>query len=803
MCAAASDRRHLAGSPVQRCQCRLLEQRHISCSSDTAGGVLPPRSAGEPMTTHIPANEVDRLAAVAELEILATPREPSFDALVELAVEMLGMKIGLISIIGQEHQWFKASCGLDLVQTPRSHAFCNHTIAGDDLLVVEDALLDERFQNNPLVLGEPFIRFYAGIPLSIRPGCAVGSLCVIDDKPRRLSSKAVCTLRRIADVAKMLLLGHMNARSMAKAAEELRCRNAEIRLQKELLELQKRVVDAGSELANMGTWEINIPTGQYTWSDSMYSLHGVPKDYPLTTESIHRLYPEHERLRLEAMIADATRSNGEFQFEGQMNTADGKAKVIRLLSRVEVADGVPVRRYGWKQDITEEYAARKKLIDLAERDPLTGLLNRNRFKEYVAERLSEGRNPSVVLFDLDGFKDINDSYGHAIGDAFLVEISKRLNRLPIGSVVAARLGGDEFALCVPGVDRFEMAILAEWLCAEIRRPWLWEARSFELTTSVGIAQFESGMQNPDDLIRYADLALYAAKQSGRNGYRFFDTAMRESADRRMEVLHDFRRALRESDEVVLHYQPKIDLRTGRLAGLEALLRWRQKDGTILGPGAFKEAFYDTALSDRIGGHVLRQALGTASRWYSSGLAFESIAINLSALQFRDQDLADVILEGIREARIPSNCIQVEITEEVLLSNRYSSAVESIERLRRSGVKVAFDDFGTGYASLTHLCDFPVDIIKIDRSFVLGLERQSRKKAIAASIIDLARSLDLEVVAEGIETKAQRDIVQSLGCRFGQGFLLGRPIDAVAIEELLSFDQGGFCKFETDFLGRNR
>lgn len=736
------------------------------------------------VTVRLPDNETERLAQVLDLDILDTPREPSFDALVELAVEMLGMKIGLVSIVDRERQWFKAACGLDLRETARSDALCNHTILRDDLLMVEDALMDERFRDNPFVVGHPFVRFYAGVPLSVEPGVAVGSLCVLDDKPRRLSATAAATLRRLADVANTLLLGHRNARAMERVANELRVRNAEIQQQKERLELQKRVVDAGSELANMGTWEFDPRTGAYSWSDSMYSIHGVPRDFPLTMDSIHRFYPEHERQRLKAMIDNAGETGGEFKFEGRMTAADGKAKVVRLLSRVEYIDGVPVRRYGWKQDITEEHAARQKLVDLAERDPLTGLLNRNRFKEHVAERTSTGANPAVVLFDLDGFKDINDSYGHAVGDAFLVEIARRLGQFPIGEVVAARLGGDEFALCLPCIDRLETAILAEWLCAEIRRPWLWAARTFELTTSVGIAHFEGTSPATDDLIRYADLALYAAKQSGRNGYRFFDDTMREDADRRVEVLHDFRHALRRGGEIVLHYQPKVDLRTGRLAGLEALLRWQRRDGTILGPGAFEDAFYDTALSDRIGTHVLTEALGTAARWHARGLDFGSIAINLSALQFRDQELADVILQGIRESGIPASRLQVEITEEVLLSNRFSRAVESIDRLRRAGVKVAFDDFGTGYASLTHLCDFPVDIIKIDRSFVTGLEQQSRKKAITASVIELARKLELEVVAEGVETAAQRDIIRSLGCRFGQGFLLGRPLDAIATEARL-------------------
>ncbi|WP_187969602.1 putative bifunctional diguanylate cyclase/phosphodiesterase [Aquibium microcysteis] len=742
------------------------------------------------MTRPIPLNEAERLAEVVELDILDSPREPSFDALVELAVEMLGMKMGLLSIVDRDRQWIKAGCGTDMQETSRADAFCSHAIMSDDPLVVEDALLDERFRDNPLVRGRPFIRFYAGVPLSVRPGVAVGSLCVLDDKPRRLSAIGRSTLRRLADVARMLLLGHMNARKMEKVAEELRARHAEIERQKERLELQKRVVDAGSQLANMGAWEFDLQTGQYSWSDSMYVLHGLPRDHPLTLESVHRLYPEHERRRLQDAIEHATRTNGEFKFEGQMDAADGTRKVVRILSRVELANGVPVRRYGWKQDITEEHAARQKLIDLAERDPLTGLLNRNRFKDHVAEQLAAGVNPAVVLFDLDGFKDINDSYGHALGDAFLVEIARRLRRFPLDSVVAARLGGDEFALCLPHTDRLEMAILAEWLCAEIRRPWLWGARTFELTTSVGIAHLEGAPAGLDDLIRYADLALYAAKQSGRNGYRFYDETMREEADRRMEVLHDFRRALRAGGDVVLHYQPKVDLRTGRIAGLEALLRWQRADGTVLGPGAFKDAFHDTALSDRIGTHVLTQALAAASRWHACGLPFGSIAINLSALQFRDQDLADVILHGIGEAGIPARCLQVEITEEVLLSNRFSRAVESIDTLRRAGVKVAFDDFGTGYASLTHLCDFPVDIIKIDRSFVTGLDRQSRKKAITASVIELARSLDLEVVAEGIETPAQRDIIRSLGCRFGQGYLLGRPVDAAAMEARLAAGDAG-------------
>ncbi len=727
------------------------------------------------MSYPIPPDEHRRMQAVLKLNILDTPPDPSFDSLVRLAAELFGTKISLVSIIDADRQWFRAAVGVDRSETPRELAFCAHTVLGQEVFVVEDVASDQRFASHPWVTGEPHIRFYAGVPLMIEPGLAAGTLCVIDDKPRRLSQHALQTLVRLAEIATALLVSHRNALCVLSIAEELQLKNVETERQAAQIAVQARALEAGSLLANMGAWELDLRTGLYSWSDSMYRLHGVERSYPLTHASLEAFYEPAERERLKTVVRHSLATNSDYMFEGEMVTPDGKRKFVRLSGSVEFADGMPIRRFGWKQDITEEFEAKRRLVALAEQDPLTGLLNRNRFKEIIHEHLAGDQPISVLLMDLDGFKDINDSYGHAAGDAFLLEVAHRLKRVPVGSCSAARLGGDEFAVCIRHNDTTEAEIAAEWLLHEIRRPWLWQQRTFELTTSIGIVGPDECESTPEDLLQFADLALYAAKRSGRNSYCMFSQALLSAANRRVDTMHAFREAFRQ-DQIVLHFQPKLDLGTGEVKGLEALIRWQKPDGQIIGPALFADAFNEPSLADQIGDHVLRSALRSARRWHEAGLEFGNVAVNLSAFQFRNPNLASGIIEQLAQANVPFNCLEVEITEEVLLARDSDAVRATVEALHQAGVRIAFDDFGTGFASLTHLSEFPVDIIKVDRSFVNGIEALPKRRAITASIINLARTLDIEIVAEGIETTAQRDLLRAMGCRIGQGYLLGRPAD---------------------------
>lgn len=715
------------------------------------------------------------MQAILDLKVLDTPSDPNFDSLVRLTSDLLGAKIALVSIMDAERQWFRAAVGLDESETPRELAFCAHTIMGPEVFVVEDAALDPRFAPHPWVMGDPRIRFYAGAPLMIEPGLAAGTLCVIDDKPRRLSDHALKTLSSLAGIATALLISHRNALRVLSIAEELQAKHAETQRQAAKIAEQARTLECGSLLANMGAWELDLRTGLYSWSDSMYPLHGVDRSYPLTHASLEAFYEPAERERLKSVVDYSLATNTDYTFEGAMVTPAGERKQVRLSGSVEFADGVPIRRFGWKQDITEEHEAKRRLVALAERDPLTGLLNRNRFKEIIHERLSTGEPISILLMDLDGFKDINDSYGHAAGDAFLLEVARRLKSVPVGSCSAARLGGDEFAVCIRHNDASEAQIAAEWLLHEIRRPWVWQQRMFEMTTSIGIVGPEECESTPEDLLQFADLALYAAKRSGRNDYCMFSEALFDAANRRVNTMHAFREAFRQ-DQIVLHYQPKVDLTTGAVKGLEALIRWQKPDGQIIGPAVFADAFNEPGLADMIGDHVLRSALHSARNWYESGLQFGNVAVNLSAFQFRNPNLAAVIIEQLGQANVPFDCLEIEITEEVLLARDSDAVLQTVEALHKAGVRIAFDDFGTGFASLTHLSDFPVDIIKVDRSFVSGIETLPKRRAITASIINLARTLDIEVVAEGIETIAQRDLLRAMGCRIGQGYLIGKPAD---------------------------
>lgn len=736
------------------------------------------------MTFPVPPNETMRLAALQSLQILDTTPTRDFNSVVRLAREFLDMPISAISLVDEHRQWFKAIDGLDCKETTREIAFCAHTICSAEPLIVHDTTRDDRFRENELVRERPKIRFYAGIPLQLADGLRLGSLCVMDTKPRSITKSELACLRHLSEIAVALLSNH--ARSIQTSQQTKIIAEQEQRLLK-----KRNLLESACELGKLGAWERDVGTGQLSWTEGMFSLHEMTVGADRHIAEHLGLYPEPERTRLAALMADADRAKRPFRFEGRMYTTKGKLRWVRLVSEVELDGDRFARRYGLMQDVTEEKALLERVKHLANSDDLTGLANRRALRRKLAELRRETRAAVTLLaLDLDGFKEINDTHGHAAGDACLRRVARRLKAALGDGVLVARTGGDEFSLIWTGTEEPVPGHLIEKIFEAVHAPIVWRGHGFHLSCSIGAATRPArGRFIPDDLLHEADLALYEAKREGKNCWRLFRTELKTATIERKTVLRSAREGLSQ-DRFRLFFQPKVLLANGAHSGFEALLRLIAEDGSILTPGSFSAALEDASLSRTLGDFVMEAAIQQARAWTCAGIEFGHIAINLSASQLRSPGFAQQLLDRLAAFELPSRLVSVEVTEGVFLSSQADVVTANCRTLKEGNVSIAFDDFGTGYASLTHLRDFPVDTIKIDRSFVAGLNKGGCSLAIVNAIVGLGNNLRLDVVAEGVETRAQQEVLSAIGCRFAQGFLFGRPVSAEDAERMLARSRGG-------------
>jgi diguanylate cyclase (GGDEF)-like protein len=423
--------------------------------------------------------------------------------------------------------------------------------------------------------------------------------------------------------------------------------------------------------------------------------------------------------------------------------------------------------------------AQARAQHLADHDALTGLPNRRLLEDRLTQALAlsqRNRMQTAVMFvDIDRFKAINDSLGHAAGDALLKEISLRLvNQLRLGDTIC-RIGGDEFVVVLPEVKRSsDVAQVAQKVIEQLAQPVPLEGRELIVTASIGIAVFPDDGGDAETLIRNADAAMYAAKELGRANYQFFTERMNQSASRRLALESDLRRAIGK-DELRVHYQRIVKADGARPAGHEALVRWQHPERGLVLPGEFIQLAEDTGLILRIGEWVLREACRWAQRagGVKDAAGGVAVSVNLSPRQFNDPRLAETVAQALAESGLAPNLLELEITESTAMQHT-DATLATLEKLKRLGVSISIDDFGTGYSSLAYLRRFPVDKLKIDRSFVAVAPADKEQAAIISAIVALAHALQIEVVAEGVETEAQRDFLARCGCDYLQGYLIGRP-----------------------------
>jgi diguanylate cyclase (GGDEF)-like protein len=441
----------------------------------------------------------------------------------------------------------------------------------------------------------------------------------------------------------------------------------------------------------------------------------------------------------------------------------------------------------------QKWSAEKKIQRLAYYDSLTKLPNRELFYTRLEQALAlakrQGRSMAVLFLDIDNFKRINDTLGHNVGDELLCETARRITGCLRSSDATtrpsaedddgnqfARLGGDEFTVLLSSLNQPEDAsIVADRLRQELSKPHQLAGHKFTVTPSIGISVFPQDGQDVDVLLKNADMAMYFAKRTGRNNVQFFNTSMSEAVLLRMNLENELRQAI-ERNEMSLHYQPLQDLATGKVTGLEALLRWQNFTLGNVPPLDFIPIAEDSGLILPIGEWVLRTACRQAKFWRDEGLGLERIAVNVSVLQLRQTNFPERVKEILRETNLEPSVLELEITESVLMKDADRS-IDTLNRLKAVGVHLAIDDFGTGYSSLSYLKQFPIDRLKIDRSFIKAITLNADDQAIARAVIAMADNLNLRVTAEGVETVGQMNLLQKEHCNEAQGYYISRPMAA--------------------------
>jgi diguanylate cyclase (GGDEF)-like protein len=510
---------------------------------------------------------------------------------------------------------------------------------------------------------------------------------------------------------------------------------------------------------------------------------GLDDDADLSAAWNDAVHPDDREIYIAAAMVDTP---DVVQLEYRMNGRDGVTRWV--LDQMWLRAGAPDGRRiidGVVTDITSRKEAELGMRRLAHSDSLTGLANRLQLAECidaaVTELEPESSGIALLLLDLDGFKAVNDSFGHAMGDELLKMVAHRLRSALRPTDVAARLGGDEFAVLIERVDREQAEAAAHRVLTAVADPYVLSRSTVVISASIGLVHARDA-RGSQDLMRDGDVAMYRAKADGKNRIVSFEPAMQARVMGRLKLEIELRRGV-EDGQFVLHYQPLVDLSTHKIVGVEALVRWQHPERGLLSPAEFVGVAEDTGLIVPLGQWVLEQATHDAAEWRSAHGRPLAVSVNLSPRQLHDPDLVTVTRRALEVAQLPADSLTIEITENLLL-NDTELAKARLAALREVGVKVAVDDFGTGYSSLAYLDRYPVDILKIDRSFVAPLGDSPKSAALVRSVIDLAAALELVAVAEGVESELQGSTLLSLGCRYAQGFYFSPPVPAGEIGALL-------------------
>ena len=844
-------------------------------------------------------NEYDRVSSLRAHRILDTGTDRHLDEIVQETAFDLAMPIARVSLVDTDREWTKAAFGLPAgFSVPRRLAFCSYTILDPtDLTIVNDATRDPRFQTSPYVVGEPGIRFYAGVPLKDCEGNVLGALSVMDMRARKLGPEMAATLSFLGSVASAHIALYRSNTALRGSEDHYRSAvdlnpqipwtagadgsieeasqrwldltgmtfeqargsgwtaavhakdldavvaywanacaqgtdvDVEYRLRisdgsyrwcrvraaakrgdaGEVLRWYGTVEDIHDrklgnlalrdgesrlrqalEVGGLGAWEYYPLSRRIIASDQCARAFGLDKgeelfNYQAFIEAVHPDdRPELERQRKLGLA-------GDYQMDVQVRAIwpDGSIHWIRLTGRAAVKGLGEARRvFGLAVDVTEKKLAaderermEAKLLHLANHDALTNLANRRlfdaRLQSAVAAASAEAR-VGLIYMDLDDFKSINDTLGHKAGDWLLQQTATRLGTCMGVANTFARIGGDEFAVLMEDIwDTAEVHGLARRMLEAMSAPFDLMGRPVLLGGSIGVALAEEPAPNPDRLAREADVALYRAKSDGRNTYRMFDSKMDEAQRAREALKSGFHDALGQG-QLCLHYQPIIDLATGRVKTFEALMRWHHPQRGLLSPDDFIPVAEETGWISRFGRWALLEACTQAASWPEPF----RVAVNVSVAHFRSGPLVDEVIFALVRSGLEADRLELEVTETLLLEESEAN-FRTLETLRRLGVRLVMDDFGTGYSSLAYLRRFKFDKMKIDKSLIMGLPDSDGGDTIVRAILGLGRSLGIAVTAEGVENERQLALLRRNRCTQAQGYLFSRPVPASILKSLMT------------------
>lgn len=557
-------------------------------------------------------------------------------------------------------------------------------------------------------------------------------------------------------------------------------------------ESEVQMLRFATRIGGLGVWYCCLDTGERTWSPLLREIFGLAPDcLPDPALLRQRVHPEDRQafediiaLRYDAETAKTVSTSFRFHRPGNLHWQWAAADA----GKVRGKDGRVSLFLAVIRDVTQEKRADARLQRAAVHDTLTGLPNREFFSrtlgDVVARSARDGLRTGLLVLDVDHLKTVNDKHGHYAGDALLVGFARRLRTFLRSGDILARLGGDEFGMLIADASHKEtLPSMASRIQKAMQEPFFHEGIAIECSSSIGGCRLNSHCPTAETLMKGADLALGTVKATRRGGFAMFSRNMRREASAQRAAIDTAHRAISQ-DLIRPFYQPKVDLVSGRICGFEALMRWRREKGAYRSVSEILPALGDPSVAAGVSEKMFDRVLADIGIWRQRGLDFGSVALNFGELDLKAEGFADWFLQRLKRAGAEPREIQIEVVESVFLGRGAERVTETVLRLHASGIAIALDDFGTGYAALSHLQQYPVDLLKIDRSFVQSMSTGKGNRAIIRAIVDLSNHFEIDVVAEGIETTAQADHLRQAGCRFGQGFLYSRAVPARDVPALL-------------------
>ena len=703
-----------------------------------------------------------RQQALDALDIVDSGTESAFDGLVQAASAICGTPIALISLIDHDRQWFKANVGLEGVkETPRCISFCTHAIKQSELFVVEDAQIDPEFSVNPLVTGDPHIRFYAGAPLRLSCGATVGTLCVISRQPMRLDEDQREVLCNLSKTAVHLLEGRRAARMEAKYRQEAEQITADMPI---------------------GLYATDAAGGFYYTNARWQELYGLSLEESLGNGWTETLHPE-DRSAVFGEWIQAAEEQREFQKTFRLLRRDGSVIHVQSQAKAQRDEAGTITHFlGFVQDVTTEVALNAEILFQANHDHLTGLFNRRAFEICLSQcitksREAEEQDHALLYIDLDQFKIVNDAAGHAAGDRLLVEVAGLLKPFQSPQASLARLGGDEFALLLPHCSVMQAEETAQ-LIIETFEVFRFQARNqqFRVGVSIGVVPLQEQSLRPDAVMQAADTSCFIAKESGRNRWHTWvegnvDTMRRNQAMRWVTRLQN----AMDEERLVLYAQRifPLDPTANTSLRVELLLRLREADGTLVMPGAFLPPAERFQLATRLDQWVLEKTLTMLGELNSLD-CISHIALNVSGQSVVDASFLRTVDQLLARAGPEiSRRLCFEITETSVISS-VTSALTFISMVRKRGATVAIDDFGAGTASFGTLKSLEMTQLKIDGQFVTGVIDDPLDNVAVRSFVDAAAVIGLTTVAEFVGSASVLERLREIGVDYAQGYFLHRP-----------------------------